>query len=216
MIRKKSTELTELIRIEPKTKNVIPSLGIFLCLLLFKMKTRRTQLTTIGRLLKRADFLRVQGTGKKWVTPTCIVQMANAKGGTDPTKAGIRSHNILTPHPTPTMSGSASPARGEVLLPCIAVSSGDDTSSSSPFICRYGLTITKKIWKHAVDRNRVRRRVRGVFLGILARFIAEGRMPPGTDFVLLPRTPALTAPIETIEKDLKWAMKRLIEGKNGS
>ncbi len=33
------------------------------------MKTRRDQITKIGRLLKRSDFLRVQGAGKKWVTP---------------------------------------------------------------------------------------------------------------------------------------------------
>ena len=40
-------------------------------------------MTEIGRLLKRADFLRVQTKGQKWVTPTVIVQMAPMPEGLD-------------------------------------------------------------------------------------------------------------------------------------
>ena len=79
-------------------------------------------------------------------------------------------------------------------------------------MCRYGLTIPKKIWKNAVDRNRVRRRVRAVILGVLATATEQGKIPPGTDFVFLPRPPAHDAPIDQIEKDLKWAIKRLMGG----
>ncbi len=136
------------------------------------MKTRRPQITKIGRLLKRADFLHVQKIGKKWVTPTCIIQI---------TFTTIPQQNI--------------------------------TSIKESYICRYGLTITKRIWKHSVDRNRVRRRIRALFLGILADHIVMDKIPIGTDFVLLPRTPALNAPIDVIEKDLKWGIKRLIEVK---
>ncbi len=159
------------------------------------MKTRRDQITKIGRLLKRSDFLRVQGAGKKWVTPTCIVQMVQT----------------VTPHPNPTMLGSTSPSRGEVPPLLTSVLAGDDALSApaSPYLCRYGLTVTKKIWKHSVDRNRVRRRVRAVLLGILAGRMNTGQIPPQTDFVVLPRVSALTAPIEAIEKDLSWAIKRL-------
>ena len=132
------------------------------------MKTRRNQMKSIGRLLKRADFLRVQKSGQKWVTPTCIIQMA---GPDDP---GVDSERVP-------------PA----------------------YACRYGMTVTKKIWKNAVDRNRARRRVRAVFLGVLAAAVAKGKVAPGTDFVVLPRAPSLTAPVEQIEKDLVWAIKRL-------
>ena len=147
------------------------------------MKTRRDQITQIGRLLKRADFLRVQGSGKKWVTPTCIVQMAQT----------------VTPNPSPTMSGSPPPSRGEVLSSC----------PTSPYLCRYGMTVTKKIWKNSVDRNRIRRRVRAVLLDVLAARVNAEHIPPQTDFVILPRASALTAPIAAIEKDLAWAIKRL-------
>jgi ribonuclease P protein component len=121
------------------------------------MHTRREETKHISRLLKRADFLRVQNAGQKWVTPTCIVQMAD----TDPP-------NILS--------------------------------------IRYGLTITKKIWPRAVDRNRVRRRVRAVALAVL---VAAGERVHNRDIVILPRAAALTAPVTTLDKDLTWAIKRL-------
>jgi ribonuclease P protein component len=127
------------------------------------MRVTRGQMTNIGRLLKRADFLRVQGAGKKWVTPTCIVQ--------------------------------------------ISESVGDSVS-----VYRYGLTIPKKIWKRAVDRNRVRRRVRAILLGVLADHLANTAPACPMDIVLLPRAPALTADSTALEKDIKWALKRLFEG----
>ena len=40
------------------------------------MKTSRADACQIGRLLKRADFLRVQSGGARWVTPTLILQKA--------------------------------------------------------------------------------------------------------------------------------------------
>lgn len=138
------------------------------------MKARASDIQKIGRLLKRADFLRVQGSvvsgtgpGRKWVTPNLIIQMAPAQL--------------------------------------------DETG----LICRYGLTVTKKIFPRAVDRNRVRRRVRALFLSIIGEFPGV----TGHDFVLLPRLPALKAPAESLEKDLKWALKRLTTpeklGENG-
>lgn len=165
------------------------------------MKTRRDQITQIGRLLKRADFLRVQGSGKKWVTPTCIVQMASAIGDNvipDARKAG-------EPGPSPLLPAEGPGSR------LLRRRDRDDTLSTptSPYLCRYGMTVTKKIWKNSVDRNRVRRRVRAVLLGILAARIRAGHIPPQADFVILPRASALTAPIAAIEKDLAWAIKRL-------
>ena len=163
------------------------------------MKTRRDQITQIGRLLKRADFLRVQGSGKKWVTPTCIVQMASAIGNAVIPDA----RNAGEPGPS-----SVFPAEGPGSRPLRGLAR-DDTPSSPPYLCRYGMTVTKKIWKNSVDRNRVRRRVRAVLLDVLAARVNAGHIPPQTDFVILPRASALTAPIAAIEKDLAWAIKRL-------
>ena len=128
------------------------------------MKARRQDISQIGRLLKRADFLRVQAAGRKWVTPLLIVQLA--------------------PLPAEKTGAVASP----------------------PLLCRLGMTVTKKIFPNAVDRNRVRRRLRALVLSILA----EQNVVSGWDVVVLPRTPALTAPGDMLEKDLKWAFKRLI------
>lgn len=122
------------------------------------MHTRREEMKQIGRLLKRADFLRVQGAGRKWVTPTITMQMA----------------------------------------PLVDAGPG--------ITVRYGITVTKKIFKHAVDRNRVRRRIRPIMLALLVE-----NTPIGQDIVLLPREAALNAPPETLEKDLKWAVKRLMD-----
>ncbi len=129
------------------------------------MKTRATDTSHIGRILKRADFLRLQQgiqdkTARKWITPHLIVQLG----------------------PGPAMPNDA------------AIS------------CRYGITITKKIFPLAVDRNRMRRRLRPLILSVLVA------MPgvTGYDLVVLPRGPALKATPETLEKDLKWALKRLL------
>lgn len=154
------------------------------------MQTRRDQMKHIGRLLKRADFLRVQSAGKKWVTPTCIVQVATHFPS--PSQGEGQPHETLSPPVSPPNKGGGTPG---------------------PFTYRYGITVTKKIWPRAVDRNRVRRRVRAVVLGLLAN-LPDSKNGQALDFVVLPRDAALTAPIATIEKDLKWALKRLLGGEN--
>jgi ribonuclease P protein component len=115
------------------------------------MKTSKSALQNIGRLLKRADFLRVQSTGQKWVTPHFIIQVMPAD------------------------------------------------------FCRLGLTITKKIFKLASDRNRVRRRIRALIYDVLAE------NAPKYDIVILPRVTSIKAPRENLKKDLEWALRRLSE-----
>lgn len=75
--------------------------------------------------------------------------------------------------------------------------------------CRLGLTITKKIFKSAVDRNRVRRRLRSMIIDVLAID------PPKLDIVVIARTPALKSERSVLEKDLKWALKRLSAAPKG-
>lgn len=121
------------------------------------MKAWKAEIKEIGHLRKRADFLRVQSAGRKWVTPNLIIQIAPMP-------------------PTPNLT------------------------------CRLGLTVTKKIFPKSVDRNRVRRRYRALFLSVIGEFKGKGH-----DFVLLPRGPALKTPSADLEKDLKWALKRVLD-----
>jgi ribonuclease P protein component len=67
---------------------------------------------------------------------------------------------------------------------------------------RVGFTVTKKTG-NAVERNRIRRRLRE-----LVR-LSPGPMRAGHDYVLIGRRSALNAPFETMTDDLTRALKRL-------
>jgi ribonuclease P protein component len=67
---------------------------------------------------------------------------------------------------------------------------------------RVGFTVTKKTG-NAVERNRIRRRLRE-----LVR-LASGPMQAGHDYVLIGRRDALNAPFEKMTDDFTRALKRL-------
>lgn len=69
---------------------------------------------------------------------------------------------------------------------------------------RFGLTITKKIYKQAVKRNRIRRRMRSVAYEVLSQHAQDGY-----DFVLIGKTETLDRPYPNLVKDLKWCLKKL-------
>jgi ribonuclease P protein component len=112
---------------------------------------------TIGSLKKRADFLRVQGNGDKWVTKSFIIRKM------------IQPSGILA---TPDI--------------------------------RFGLTITKKQFKNATDRNRVKRRLRSIASNLLPQIGDKN-----TDYVFIGRKETMDRDFTDLEKDLKWAIKRL-------
>ncbi|WP_435640637.1 ribonuclease P protein component [Micavibrio aeruginosavorus] len=58
------------------------------------MLVKREDMTMIGRLKRRSDFLRVGASGQKWVSPTVIIQIADS------------------PVETPAESATESPASG--------------------------------------------------------------------------------------------------------
>ncbi len=69
---------------------------------------------------------------------------------------------------------------------------------------RFGLTITKRVYKNATDRNRVKRRLRAICKDILPTHGIHT-----SDYVLIGRAEARDKDFEDIRRDLKWALKRL-------
>jgi ribonuclease P protein component len=67
---------------------------------------------------------------------------------------------------------------------------------------RVGFTVSKKVG-NAVERNRVRRRLREV-----VRLSGGGRFQAGHDYVLVGRRQALELPFERIRQDLEQAVTR--------
>jgi ribonuclease P protein component len=68
---------------------------------------------------------------------------------------------------------------------------------------RVGFTVSKKVG-NAVERNRVRRRLRE-----LVRCAAAGRIAAGHDYVLVGRRAALQFPFERLIGDFEGALRRI-------
>ncbi|MCB1557036.1 MAG: ribonuclease P protein component [Alphaproteobacteria bacterium] len=69
---------------------------------------------------------------------------------------------------------------------------------------RFGLTVTKKIDKRAVIRNRIRRRLRALAYDVLTEKALHG-----TDYVLIGRQDTLDKSYDEMCKELAWCLKRL-------
>ncbi|SFM73526.1 ribonuclease P protein component [Methylobacterium pseudosasicola] len=69
---------------------------------------------------------------------------------------------------------------------------------------RLGFTITKRVG-HAVERNRIRRRLRAAVSLVASDLPSELAGLPA-DIVLIARRPALTAPFEVLAEDLRRAL----------
>ena len=69
---------------------------------------------------------------------------------------------------------------------------------------RVGITITKKTFKSAVKRNRIKRRLRA-----LARDIITSQAKNGYDYVLIGRHTTLNIPYNTLKKDLSWCLRKM-------
>lgn len=69
---------------------------------------------------------------------------------------------------------------------------------------RVGFTVTKKLEKTSVGRNRMKRRLRAVAADVLA-----GEAQGGSDYVLIARSTAATQPYADLLKELRWCLEKL-------
>jgi ribonuclease P protein component len=74
---------------------------------------------------------------------------------------------------------------------------------------RVGFTVSKKVG-NAVERNRVRRRLREV-----VRLSPPDALQPGHDYVLVGRRAALALPFERMMQEFDGALRRAHGGKRG-
>ena len=75
---------------------------------------------------------------------------------------------------------------------------------------RFGFTVSKKVG-NAVERNRVRRRLREI-----VRIAGSNRIRTGHDYVLIGRRAALKVPFARIAEDFEGALRRVHAGRNGN
>lgn len=70
---------------------------------------------------------------------------------------------------------------------------------------RVGFTVTKRIDKRAVYRNRMKRRLRAAAMDVLS----GDNIPRGYDYVLIARPQTITRPYDALCSDLKWCLGKL-------
>ncbi|MCB1650715.1 MAG: ribonuclease P protein component [Alphaproteobacteria bacterium] len=69
---------------------------------------------------------------------------------------------------------------------------------------RLGFTVSKKVDKSAVKRNRIKRRLRAVAADVLPESALAGY-----DYVLVGRVQSAVRPYETLCNDLRWCLKKM-------
>jgi ribonuclease P protein component len=74
---------------------------------------------------------------------------------------------------------------------------------------RFGFTVSRKVG-NAVERNRVRRRLREI-----VRLSAANGLHAGHDYVLIGRRAALKLPFARMTQDFEGALRRVHAGRNG-
>lgn len=67
-----------------------------------------------------------------------------------------------------------------------------------------GITVTKKVDKRAVVRNRIKRRLRALIADIF-----PGHAKAGWDYVVIGRKETLTRPYQDLQKDMRRCLKKL-------
>lgn len=78
------------------------------------------------------------------------------------------------------------------------------TAPNEDGLKRIGFTVSKKVDKSAVKRNRIKRRLRAAAADVLPAGAAAGH-----DYILVGRPQTATRPYETLCNDLRWCLGKL-------
>ena len=148
------------------------------------MHATREQMDMLDRLKRRSDFLAVRDAERKWVSTTMVVQVAQ----------GVESQGGEACDGKPAREREA----------CVASERFCQRQMAKRHDGRFGLTVTKKTFKSAVRRNRIRRRLRAVAYEVLPQFALNG-----ADIVLIGRAATLEADYAALCRDLDWCLRRL-------
>ena len=116
------------------------------------MQASKEAQASLTQIKTRADFLKIQSGGRKWVSHGLIVQTA-------PNKDDIK---------------------------------------------RIGYTVSKRVDKSAVKRNRIKRRLRAVAADVLPQGAKNGQ-----DYILVGRPQTAIRPYETLCEDLRWCLRKM-------
>ena len=77
-------------------------------------------------------------------------------------------------------------------------------SNNEPGLKRIGYTVSKRVDKSAVKRNRIKRRLRAVAADILPLYGIEAQ-----DYILVGRPQTATRPYAVLCKDLRWCLRKM-------
>jgi ribonuclease P protein component len=136
---------------------------------------------------------------------------------TDSLKPG-RSEGAASPDRTDPPVRSRSPQRLRRRAEFLSVAGGVRAAAKTLVLqararpgkaVRFGFTVSKKVG-NAVERNRVRRRLRE-----MVRLCAAGCVPAGHDYVVVGRRAALEVPFARLEADFKNVLSRIDRGQVG-
>jgi len=125
-----------------------------------------------------------------------LILSSPAEGGKTAAKGPGKPPLRLRKRPEFLACRAGEKRRGRLFL-VEALDSGDPTRPP-----RVGLTVTKKVGT-AVERNRIRRRIREAL-----RIKAAGDMAPGTDYVIVARREVLDAPFAQLSAELSRRLAR--------
>lgn len=78
------------------------------------------------------------------------------------------------------------------------------TAPNEDGLTRIGFTVSKRVDKLAVKRNRIKRRLRAVAADVL-----PGGAKGAQDYILVGRPQTATRPYETLCEDLRWCLKKM-------
>ncbi len=141
--------------------------------------------TSVGRIKRRADYLRIAAARHYRVMPGLVLQAAPLPGAAGPDEAGTAK----------AKTGEAAKTGKPVqILP--------RQREEAPSL-RIGFTTSRKVG-NAVKRNRARRRLKA-----LAAEMLPAHARPGHDYVLIGRPATVSRPFDALRRDLVTALKRL-------